>query len=70
MSLLLGLTSTGWIAFRKQNMFTVHFLRKGGTMSVCRRRAPYQQKFYQLPDNAVICDQCRRSSAPPFDPGN
>ena len=66
-SVLLGITSTGWQAFCKQNMFTVHFLRRGGSMSLCRRRAPYQQKFYQLPDNAVICDQCRRSSAAPSD---
>ena len=58
MSVLFGLSGTGWIAFRKQNQFTVHFLRRNPTVALCRMQVPYTHRFYQLPSNAVICERC------------
>lgn len=68
-AVLMGLTSTGWIAFQKQNNFVVHFLRRNPGMSICRRRVPYQHRFIQLPSNAIFCHECLHSgslNAPPY----
>ena len=61
-TLLLGITKTGWRAFRRQEMFTVHFIRKNPSYALCRVRVPYQEKFSVLPRNAVLCDRCRQSN--------
>lgn len=61
MNIMLGITPTGWRAFRQQRMFTVHFLRENPGRSLCRVQVPYRQKFTVLPPNAVLCERCRRS---------
>lgn len=58
---MLGLTRTGWRAYRQQHVFTVHFLRKNPSRSLCRVQVPYRQRFETLPRNAVLCDRCRRA---------
>lgn len=65
----LGLTPTGWIAFRKQEMFTVHFLKKGEGRALCSQRTPYRQNFDVLPKNAVICERCRPSATAAYPRG-
>lgn len=60
-SVRLGITKTGWRAFRRQEMFTVHFLRKNPAYALCRVQVPYKEKFSVLPRNAVVCDRCRRA---------
>jgi len=65
MTVLLGLSHTGYRNFIKQNMFTVHYLRKNPGRALCHRRTPYQFRFHTLPHNAVLCETCRSSPTSP-----
>lgn len=62
MSILLGLSKTGYRNFCQQKMFVVHFVRKNPARSICSRRTPYQHKFEKLPSNALLCDECFKTS--------
>ena len=57
----LGMTKTGWIAFRQQNNFVVHYTRKNPAVSLCRKNTPYHQEFQNLPSNAIFCHECLHS---------
>jgi hypothetical protein len=59
--MILGLSRTGYINFRQQNNFVVHFLRRNPSVALCRRRVPYRFNFNALPSNAILCSECRTS---------
>lgn len=72
MSMTFGLSRNGWLSFRRQEIFALHYLHPSQKVSRCSQVMYHAQKFEKLPINALLCERCLETfkDAPPTDPGS